>query len=149
MIPTPTADILAARMAALAEIEADPSRFETVRKSWYANGREWTIWRAGDGTVDFDIAVAQALRMAGHVREAAETPWRTRVPLAVARSRRAIGEPPSIDDPWAYRRAWPGNKSGVAVITAAALIATPDDFEGLGIHVEMLRGRAHDRPRRS
>ena len=159
----PTKKFVAARVAALAEIEAD--RFADHRAAWLEHGTEWLILRSGAGTVDFDIAVAEALDDAHYWREAvawwdendergacdanrakaaAGTPWTERRPVAVARSRSAMTAPPTLDDPWAFRFPWPQNRDGVATITAAGLLATPRDFEQFGITVELL-----EKPRRA
>lgn len=154
---TPAAALVAERGAWLDRVEAD--RSQAWPEHWPATvkrGMQWTIWRAGDGAFAFDLDVAEALDTAGYFREAvawweehgspgmsdalrrgAETPWTDRTPVAVARGT-GMHRPDSADAPHAFRRARPDNPNGFATITAAALIATPEDFADLRIHVEPL-----------
>ena len=153
---TPTAELVAERAAALDAIEADRYRFAAFRAAWGKNGLEWTVWRAADGAVDFDLNVAGALVDAALSREGAawwkekpesfaqgvardcedraRTPWTARTPVAVVRGP-GMREPPTADDPYAFRFEWPANRSGVAVVGADGIIASPDGIPSINVEV--------------
>ena len=158
MIPNRTAELVAERAAALDAIEADRYRCAAFRAAWGRNGREWTVWRAADGTVDFDINVAEALVGAALAREGAawwkekpesfaqgvardcedraRTPWTARTPVAVVRGH-GMREPPTVDDGYAYRfeGAIKGGVTRFVYVTAAQIFASADDKPLVNVEV--------------
>ena len=140
--PTLTAELVAERVAALDAIERDPEHWTEACNRWRAHGREWLILRGADGAVDYDINAGEQLSMA--VRWEDPTPWTVRVPVAVVRSNRPkMPEPPSADHPWALREDWPAREGNTRVVTAADLMASPND-RPLNLHVELIEGRPTD-----
>ena len=132
---TPTEQLVADRLAALDAIEADGDKLAAFRREWMREGREWLLLRSGAGVVDYDLNVAEALWLASMF---AETPWRTREPVAVVRGKR-MREPPDADSPWALRFANPANKRDKLVTVAAIdLVTSPEDWLQHGWRVELL-----------
>ena len=157
---TPTAELVAERTAALDAIEADRYRFDSFLRAWGKIGAEWTVWRAADGTLDFDLNVAGALVDAAYWTEAAawwkekpesfaqgvardcedraRTPWLTRTPVAVVRGT-GMREPPTADHGYGFSVQGPvkGGVTRFVHVTAAGIVASPGD-KSLG-YVELLK----------
>ena len=157
---TPTDALIAERAAMLDRIEADNDH--APADHWpasVARGMEWTVWRASDGAVDFDLNVADALAAARSWKTAAaeweemggpptrelaellrleqDSPWLARRVVAVVRGR-GMRIPEDSFEAYALRLPAPDKTGRMLSIGVVDLMSDPAHYEARRIFVEML-----------